>query len=1252
MDPNNDGIAVIGMAGRFPGAKNISEFWDNLVNGRETITHFTIEELAGNGLDLETLSNSEHYIKSRGIVENIDKFDAEFFGYTPNDAKTMDPQHRIWLETAWNALEDASCDPNSYKGSIGVFVGSLYNTYLMNHVIRNQESLEKYLRIYEHDSFQIMINNDGSYLPTKTAYKLNLRGPAINVQTACSTSLVAIAQACQSLFSYESDACIAGGVSLFLPQESGYTYQKGAINSPDGHCRPFDSESNGTVAGNGVGAVVLKRLDDAIAENDHIYAVIKGWGINNDGNKKVSYMAPSVDGQAEAIMLAQDIADVDPEDIGYIEAHGTATPLGDPIEIAALTKAFQAKTNKTQFCAIGSVKSNVGHLDTAAGVTGFIKACLSAYHRQIPPTVHFKNPNPNINFSRTPFYVLDKLKTWTSEKPLIVGVSSFGIGGTNAHVILQEPNRQEVSERKSSSPQLLVLSAKSEAALNRRKEDLARFGQSNQDFDLEDLAFTLQTGRSPMNYRSFSVVEESKTLADISFTGSFIDSISTNESRSLVFMFPGQGSQYVNMGRNLYENEPLCKDIFNECFQIFEKETGTNFKNILFAPNANEEAEQILSRTEFTQPALFIVEYVVAKYLQSLDINPEILIGHSIGEYAAACLSGVFSLQDALKIVIKRGQLMQKMPSGKMMVVKSTEDELNRIKDNLFEIAAVNAPGYCTISFKTENSTHIDNLLKSSNIESIPLNTSHAFHSSAFDPILDEFARYVEHFEPQSPQTPFISCFTGKFITSELATTGKYWANQLRNTVLFEKGIKTILESGNYILLEVGPNTHLTSLAKRCIDTKTKCPIIATIGKPENENEQSKLLVSIGQLWAKGFNLNFGVLHANSMPKKLVLPSYPFEQKRHWIDKVPFSGIQYKPDSITNIVTNSDSISDKTEIKQVNTAFDTIAVLKQILCDLSGLEPIEVKQNLSFAYLGLESLFLAQYSQAIEKRFKINIKFRQLIQEFPNLELLAKYIDENLQLNLSTAKSVTTRKIKSGGNLVILKPDGQNLPFTMVFGDICNTYLPRLVDQKHPYWGFMHSGSDGEKIGFKSIEEMAKSYVDELIAYRPEGPYLIGGYSFGGIVAFEMAIQLQKRGLKVPMMVMIDSLNPLKRKRRISVEGAVYIMNKIYKKTVYLIAHKKRESMPIDYRNAYIMDVYSNLWNKYKPTKFDGKVTLFKSSENRSKYKYLGWDEHSESIDLIELKGNHQQIIREKDNIELMVAQINATLSQMQSLHG
>lgn len=1251
MDSNNDGIAVIGIAGRFPGAKNIDEFWSNLISGKETITYFSEEELINLLPDQAEKIKDVNYIRARGIIDDIDKFDAEFFGYTPMDARTMDPQHRIWLETAWNALENAGCDPARYKGSMGVFVGSLYNTYLLNHVIRSQESLEKYLQIYDVDSFNIMINNDGGYLPTKTAYKLNLKGPAINVQTACSTSLVAISQACQSLFSFESDACIAGGVSLFVPQELGYSYHIGAITSPDGHCRPFDIDSNGTVPSNGVGAVVLKRLEDAIADNDHIYAVIKGWGINNDGNKKVSYMAPSVDGQAEVIMMAQDIADVHPEDISYIETHGTATPLGDPIEIAALTKAFQNKTNKKQFCAIGSVKSNMGHLDAAAGVTGFIKTVLAAYHRQIPPTINFKSPNSKIDFTKTPFYVLDKLKTWDDEKPLIMGVSSFGIGGTNTHIIIQEHERKINAYKEPDRPQLLLLSAKSEAALNRRKDDLLKFCSTNNDFALQDIAYTLQIGRNNMPYKSFGVFDKKEALKTNKAIDELIDSFSKDESRSLAYMFPGQGAQYLNMGKNLYETEPICRKIFDECFSIFKSETGVNLKDILFVTNENADLDKILSRTEFTQPSLFIVEYVVAKYLEVFGIKPEVLIGHSIGEYAAACLSGVFKLEDAMKIVIRRGQLMQKMPEGKMMVVKSDKTNLNSIKNNLFEIAAVNAPGYCTISFKIEDAEIVTKILSENSIDSIQLNTSHAFHSSAFDPILDEFAYYVDQFTLSSPKIPFISCLTGNFVDQELVNKGRYWANQLRNTVLFDDGIHAIVDSGNFILLEVGPNTHLTSLAKRITtEGKVKCPIISTLGKPENSNEQVKIMHSFGQLWSKGIDPEFELLHQPYLPNKIVLPAYPFEPKSHWIEKTAFVGSSSTSgENLQSQISHKD-LNGKSEqtIKQSDKKLSTIDVLKQMLCDLSGIEPIEVKPTITFTYLGLESLFLAQYAQAIEKKFKVSIKFRQLIQEFPNLELLANYINQNIQPQIIENKITQVSKIKQGGNLVIMKPDGKKLPFIMVFGDICNTYLPKRVSVDHPYWGFMHSGSDGEKIEFNSIEEMAKSYVDELVAYKPEGPYFLGGYSFGGIVAFEMAIQMKKRGLDIPLLVMVDSLNPLKWEKHISLEGAVYVIKTIYKKTVYNFARKSRESMPLDYRNAYIMGVYTNLWKKYKPTKFEGNVTLFKSSENRSRFQYLGWDEHSDSVDLIELKGDHMQIIRGADNIDRMVNTINEKLKQVQ----
>ena len=1254
FDSNNDGIAVIGMAGRFPGAKNLEEFWANLIAGKESITYFSEEELMNINPGQEEKIKDPNYIKARGVIDDIDKFDAEFFGYLPMDAKTMDPQHRIWLETAWNALEDAGCDPARYSGSMGVFVGSLYNTYLLNHVIQNRESLEKYLQLYDVDSFQIMINNDGGFLPTKTAYKFNLRGPAINVQTACSTSLVSIAQACQSLFSFESDACIAGGVSLYLPQELGYSYHIGAITSPDGHCRPFDANSNGTVPSNGVGAVVLKRLEDAIADNDHIYAVIKGWGINNDGNKKVSYMAPSVDGQAEVVMMAQDIADVHPEDISYIETHGTATPLGDPIEIAALTKAFHAKTDKTQFCAIGSVKSNMGHLDAAAGVTGFIKTVLSAYHQQIPPTINYKTPNPKIDFTKTPFYVLDKLKLWKEEKPLIMGVSSFGIGGTNCHIIIQEHKPKINPHKEIDRPQLVLLSAKSEGALSRRKDDLLKFCTSNQEATLQDIAYTLQVGRTNMPYKSFGVFTKKEGLKAEKAIQEFVDSYGKDESRSLAFLFPGQGAQYLNMGKNLYETEPFCKEIFDECFNIFKKETGVSLKDILFVANPDADLEKVLSRTEYTQPSLFIIEYTVAKYFENFGIKPEVLIGHSIGEYAAACISGVFSLEDALKIIIRRGQLMQKMPSGKMMVVKCDVAKLNQIKSNLFEIAAVNAPGYCTISFKIDDTDAVNSVLQENSIDSIHLNTSHAFHSSAFDPILDEFAYYVDQFTMNLPKIPFISCYTGNFADQEMVKQGRYWANQLRNTVLFNDGINAIVGSGNFILLEVGPNTHLTSLAKRIIsEAKIKCPIIPTLSKPEDTNEQFKVMFSIGQLWSKGIDPDFELIHNSKIPNKIVLPSYSFEPKSHWIEKANFSRFSSSEENRTNHdgFKNLNGTPEHNN-KQQQTPINTVETLKQMLCELSGIEPIEVNPTITFTYLGLESLFLAQYAQAIEKKFKINVKFRQLIQEFPNLELLSKYIDQNRKTEIQKNGSETKSKIKPGGNLVIMKPDGQKIPFIMVFGDICNTYLPKRVSKEHPYWGFMHSGSDGEKIEFTSIEEMAKSYVDELVAYKPEGPYFLGGYSFGGIVAFEMGIQLRKRGMDVPLLIMVDSLNPLKRKMHFSIEGATYVAKTIYKKTVYnLVTHKERGSMPLDYRNAYIMDVYSNLWKKYKPTVFDGNVTLFKSSENRSTFKYLGWDEHSSNVDLIELTGDHMQIIRETSNIDRMVNTINEKLHQVQQDH-
>jgi acyl transferase domain-containing protein len=883
MELNNKKIAVIGMACRFPGANNLDEFWKNLMEGKETIHRFSDEELSKFEYRFEEIKNDPGFIRARGILDNIDRFDAEFFGITPREAARTDPQHRIWLETAWEAFEDAGCDPVNHKERISVFAGGSSNTYLLNNILRDKNTLENYIRLRKTDSFQLYMGNDGSFIPTKTAYHFNLKGAAVNIQTTCSTSLVAVSEACQSLSSHKSDISLAGAISIMLPQETGYIYQKGSILSQDGYCRPFDVKACGTVFSNGVGAVILKRLDDAIRDHDRIYAVVTGWATNNDGNNRVSYTAPSIDGQSEVIELAQISADILPEDICYIEAHGTATQLGDPIELSALKNAFELKTDKKQFCGVGSVKGNIGHTDVAAGVASFIKTCLAAYYKRIPPTISYFKPNPYFDFENSPFFIQNEEKVWNEDKPLIMGVSSFGIGGTNAHVVVEEHVIEKKLENTISEwPALILLSAKSEKTLNRRRQDLIEFLHTKPGLDLDDVAFTLGTGRNHMPTRSFCIADNVNDIIGQRCT------FSPGEADKLIsgiaFMFPGQGSQYVSMGKDLYNSNRLFKEILDECFAIIQAETGEDIKELLYKSTDPEYAESKLSNTEITQPVLFIIEYALAKLFEQFDIKPRYLIGHSIGEYTAACIAGVFDLKTALKVVIKRGQLMQRMEAGNMMAVRTSVDKLKSLNDPIFEIAADNGPDYCTISFKTGNTEKIKILLDQNGIQYIPLKTSHAFHSESFDPILSEFGEFVNQFRLNVPRIPFISCLTGEFITNEQATSGTYWAKQLRNTVLFRRGISTISEQEDVIYLEVGPNTHLSSLVRQNKDIKNKKSVIPTLAKPDDFTDQHKIMSALGKIYVIGKEFNYSALYGESIPNKISLPTYPFERNRHWIE--------------------------------------------------------------------------------------------------------------------------------------------------------------------------------------------------------------------------------------------------------------------------------------------------------------------------------------------------------------------------------
>lgn len=964
-------IAVIGMACRYPGARNLDEYWNNLISGKDTITHFTDADLAGFEYNYDLLRDNPDFVKARGILEDIDKFDASFFGMSPREAAGTDPQQRVWLQTAWEALENAGCDPYRYNGAIGVFAGGSFSTYLLNNVLRDPGKMENFIRFRYADSYQILTGNDPSFISTKTAYKFNLKGPAINVQTACSTSLVAVSLACQSLYSYESDICLAGGVRISVPQENGYIYQEGGIPSPDGCCRPFDAHAKGTVPGNGVGVVVLKRLEDAIKDGDVIYAVVRGWALNNDGSNKVSYTAPSIEGQAEAIMMAQAFAEVLPEEISYIEAHGTATPLGDPIEITALTRAFSRKTDKKNYCGIGSVKSNIGHTDAAAGAASFIKACLIAHNKIIPATLNYSSPNPNIDFENSPFYVQKEQKNWDSTKPLIMGVSSFGIGGTNAHVILEEPPVFPKQENITSEwPELVLLSAKSENSLDRRKNDLVEFVKNKPDLSIRDVAYSLRTGRNNMKFRSFKVVSDLDSLvsSECKFTDGKVDDLISK----VAFLFPGQGAQYLSMGKSLYNSNKLFRETLDECFAIFNSETGQDLKGIIFSDRGDSSADSRLADTEIAQPALFIIEYALAKLFLHLEIKPSYLIGHSIGEYTAACLAEVFDLETALKIVIMRGRLMQKMPRGRMMAVRAEKKSLDIIKGTLFEVAAENASQACTISFKPEHTISVESILKGKGIQYIELKTSHAFHSSDFDPILKEFSDYVNQFKAGSPKIPFISCLTGNFITEEQATSGDYWARQLRNSVMFRSGISTIMGSDDVAFLEVGPNTHLSSVVKQNESVSNKSAVISSLDKPDDSIELFKVFTAIGNLFKIGINLTCNFLPDNYKPHKISLPTYPFEKTRCWLD-FQLTDVNYSPVNATaEQAFNDDTLID--EAAGLETMAPTERVKMKILNiwrSLFGINEISTEDN--FFDIGGHSLLALQILTRIKEEFHQSI---------------------------------------------------------------------------------------------------------------------------------------------------------------------------------------------------------------------------------------------------------------------------------------
>jgi amino acid adenylation domain-containing protein len=878
-----EGIAVVGMAGRFPGARDLDEFWQNLRAGRESIRFFSEGELLAAGVPSELLARPD-YVRARGALDDFDRFDAAFFDIAPREAELLDPQHRLFLEAAWEALEDAGCDPGRSGGPVGLFAGVSANTYLLSHLLADPAALAAA------DGSQAMLGSDKDFLATRVSYKLNLRGPSLTVQTACSTSLVAVHLACRALLGRECDLALAGGVSIAVPQAAGYLYQEGGIASPDGHCRAFDAQAGGTVSGSGVGVVVLRRLADAMAAGDPIRAVLRGSAINNDGAGKVGYTAPGVDGQAEVIAAAQRLAGITPEDLTYIEAHGTGTPLGDPIEIAALAKVFRAATTRRGFCAIGSVKTNIGHLDAASGVAGLIKTVLALEHREIPPSLHFTTPNPQIDFAASPFFVNAALADWQSQgAPRRAGVSSFGMGGTNAHVVLEEAPGAAPSGP-SRPLQLLLLSARNANALEALTDRLAGYLVAHPDLCLADAAHTLQVGRRALPRRRMLVAGDTAGAAAAlaAREPSRVLTLTRDRGRRpVVFLFPGQGAQHPGMGRGLYAAEPVFRATLDACLEILAPLLpGVDLLRLLHPrPEETAAAAARLQETALAQPLLFAVEVALARMWMAWGIEPAAMLGHSLGEYVAACVAGVFTLEDGLALVAERARLMQTLPRGAMLAVPLPEEEVRELLAAAGDLAlaAVNAPALSVVSGPAAAVETLAEELAGRGLAPRRLHTSHAFHSVVMDAVVGPFGEALAGVRLAPPERPYLSNLTGSWIEPAQATDPGYWLRHLREPVRFAAALRELAADPDRVLLEVGPGRGLATLVRR--QEGEALAAVSSLGKPEElgAEEEAALLTALGRLWLAGVEVDWQGFAAHERRRRLPLPTYPFERQRCWL---------------------------------------------------------------------------------------------------------------------------------------------------------------------------------------------------------------------------------------------------------------------------------------------------------------------------------------------------------------------------------
>ncbi|MEV8510435.1 thioester reductase domain-containing protein [Actinoplanes sp. NPDC051475] len=971
-------IALVGIACRVPGARTPQAFWRSMRDGVESITRFDRAELLAAGIDEQTLADPD-YVPASGHLPDADRFDAAFFGFTAAEARTMDPQQRMLIETAWEAMEDAGHDPGRFPGDVAVFAGAFFTKYLLQNLATNarfqRSPMAPLARMF----------NDKDFVATRVSHLLDLTGPALTVQTACSTSLVATHLACQSLLSYECDAALVGGVTVNVPLKTGYPVAESGLFSADGHCRPFDVAGGGTVPGNGAVVVMLRRLADALADRDHVYAVIRGSAVNNDGAMKAGYAAPSVDGQLRVVTSALAVAGIDPATVGYVEAHGTATQVGDPIETTALSQAYGAGGIVPGSCALGSVKANIGHLDAAAGLAGLLRAALALHHAQVPPAANFTAPNPHLRLDETPFYVPTKAEQWrTTGHPRRAGVSSLGVGGTNAHVVLEEAPAARRPATQARQWQLLPVSARTTSALDSATRGLADVLSTAEAPELSDVAFTLQEGRRAFGLRRAIVCTDHADAVRV-LRGEDPRRLATRSapdgSHAAVFAFPGGGSQHPNMGLDVYRSEPVFRAEVDRCAEILRPRLGFDLRRLLFpaafTPLEGRELAGGAATMGRDQGAgvvssLFVIEYALARQLMAWGVQPAALLGHSLGEYVAACLAGVFTLEGALEITLARGELFAAMPPGSMLVVGLPEAEVASMLSDRVSIAAVNAPDLTVVAGPDEDIIALRTRLRADDIDCRKVSVPVASHSWMVDPYLADFTRKVGRITLAAPELPMLSGVTGTWLTAEEAIDPAYWARHLRRPVRFADSLREALAQPGRVVLEVGPGRTLSSLAgsQRLAPTPVAVP---TMSLPRDVLPDLAHLVSaVGRLWQSNVDVDWVAFHGAADPRRVSLPTYPFQGERYWIDpggprateSVPAQPAGPAPEELR---LDDGFVGPRTERERR---------IARIWCDLLDLERVSVDDD--FFDLGAHSLMVTQLTRELRRMGAIDLSARDV----------------------------------------------------------------------------------------------------------------------------------------------------------------------------------------------------------------------------------------------------------------------------------